>query len=174
MKRIHRHASDTDITPLFPPLDLSKVHNARVNIERKEKNLFNLTPAPVYYPTSEEFQDPMAYIEKIRPEAELFGLCKIVPPKSWSPYFALDTTRFRFKTRVQRLNSMEAGTRVVINFVDSLMKFHAQRGRPMNHVPIVAGKPINMYLLKKLVDDCGGYQNVRQIFDIKCHDRVGL
>lgn len=36
--------------------------------------------APVFEPTEEEFQDPLAYIERIRPYAEKTGLCKIRPP----------------------------------------------------------------------------------------------
>nr|CAD1823342.1 unnamed protein product [Ananas comosus var. bracteatus] len=39
--------------------------------------------APVFYPTEEEFVDPLAYIDRIRPLAEPFGICRIVPPKSW-------------------------------------------------------------------------------------------
>ena len=37
--------------------------------------------APVFYPTCDEFADPLEYVEKIRPIASRAGLCKIIPPK---------------------------------------------------------------------------------------------
>lgn len=39
--------------------------------------------APTFYPSEEEFNDPLEYIDKIRPEAEKFGLCRIVPPSNF-------------------------------------------------------------------------------------------
>ena len=42
--------------------------------------------APTFYPTVEEMEgNPLHYVEKIRPIAEAYGICKIVPPKGWDP-----------------------------------------------------------------------------------------
>ena len=38
------------------------------------------TEAPVFEPTVEEFEDPVAYLSKIRSIAEQAGICKIRPP----------------------------------------------------------------------------------------------
>lgn len=42
-----------------------------------------LPEAPVFTPTADEFQDPLAYIASIRAVAQDFGACKIVPPAGW-------------------------------------------------------------------------------------------
>ncbi|TKY70948.1 Lysine-specific demethylase 5B [Spatholobus suberectus] len=63
---------------------------------------------PVYYPTEDEFKDPLEYIYKIRPEAEPYGICKIVPPKSWKPPFALDLDSFTFPTKTQAIHKLQA------------------------------------------------------------------
>ena len=49
--------------------------------------------APVFEPTEEEFQDPLAFITKIRPYVEKTGICKIRPPPvslaNFSRFFAI-------------------------------------------------------------------------------------
>ena len=39
--------------------------------------------SPVFYPSEEEFRDPVAYIKMIRRVGEKFGVCVISPPESW-------------------------------------------------------------------------------------------
>jgi [histone H3]-trimethyl-L-lysine4 demethylase len=77
------------------PLDLATVerrgHGAPNNEPSKTNRMFGLQEAPTYRPTTEEFKDPVQYINKIREEASKFGIAKIVPPDSWNPPFAVDT-----------------------------------------------------------------------------------
>ncbi|KAL3499347.1 hypothetical protein ACH5RR_038440 [Cinchona calisaya] len=68
----------------------------------------NIPAGPVYYPTEDEFRDPLEFIDKIRPEAEQYGICKIVPPKSWKPPFGLDIDSFTFPTKTQDIHKLQA------------------------------------------------------------------
>ena len=57
----------------------------------KKDRLFGIPDAPSFYPTEEEFRDPMEYMRKIAPEGSKYGIAKIVPPESWQPSFAINT-----------------------------------------------------------------------------------
>ncbi|XP_022745077.1 putative lysine-specific demethylase JMJ16 isoform X2 [Durio zibethinus] len=71
----------------------------------------DLEDAPVFYPTEEEFEDTLKYIASIRPIAEQYGLCRIVPPSSWKPPCPLKEKnrwdKSRFATRVQRVDKLQ-------------------------------------------------------------------
>uniref|UniRef100_A0A673XWZ9 [histone H3]-trimethyl-L-lysine(4) demethylase n=1 Tax=Salmo trutta TaxID=8032 RepID=A0A673XWZ9_SALTR len=62
---------------------------------------------PVFEPSWEEFADPFAFINKIRPIAEKTGICKVRPPPGWQPPFACNVDRLHFTPRIQRLNELE-------------------------------------------------------------------
>ncbi|KAL5232150.1 hypothetical protein ABZP36_030926 [Zizania latifolia] len=70
-----------------------------------------LDEAPVFYPTEEEFKDTLKYIESIRPLAEPYGICRIVPPSSWKPTCLLkDKSKWegsKFSTRVQKVDKLQ-------------------------------------------------------------------
>uniref|UniRef100_S4RDL6 [histone H3]-trimethyl-L-lysine(4) demethylase n=1 Tax=Petromyzon marinus TaxID=7757 RepID=S4RDL6_PETMA len=112
---------------------------------------------PVFVPTWEEFSDPMGYIAKIRPSAEKTGICKIRPPPDWQPPFAVDVDKFRFTPRIQRLNELEAQTRVKLNFLDQIAKFWELQGSTLK-IPIVERKILDLYMLSKVVSEEGGFE----------------
>nr|GEW44466.1 putative lysine-specific demethylase JMJ16 [Tanacetum cinerariifolium] len=64
----------------------------------------------VFHPTEEEFKDIYKYIEKIRPKAEVNGICRINPPESWKPPFLIKGNKFdttKFGTHVQEINALK-------------------------------------------------------------------
>ncbi|KIP08343.1 hypothetical protein PHLGIDRAFT_35021 [Phlebiopsis gigantea 11061_1 CR5-6] len=143
-------------------LDLSTVKTAhpRSSASKPKERPFGLTDCPTFRPTPEQFKDPMAYIKSISENAKSYGMCKIIPPLGWTMPFVTDTETFRFKTRLQRLNSIEASSRAKINFLEQLYRFHKQQGNPRVSVPTINHKPLDLWLLRKEVHGLGGYEQV--------------
>lgn len=112
---------------------------------------------PVFEPTWEEFADPLGYIARIRPIAEKSGICKIRPPVDWQPPFAVEVDNFRFTPRIQRLNELEAETRVKLNYLDQIAKFWEIQGSSLK-IPNVERRILDLYTLSKIVRDEGGYE----------------
>ncbi|XP_072886376.1 lysine-specific demethylase 5B-like isoform X1 [Hemitrygon akajei] len=114
---------------------------------------------PVFEPTPEEFADPFKFIDKIRPIAEKTGICKVRPPQGWQPPFACDVDKLHFTPRIQRLNELEAQTRVKLNFLDQIAKFWELQGSTLK-IPHVERKILDLFLLNKLVAEEGGFEMV--------------
>ncbi|KAH8890192.1 PLU-1-domain-containing protein [Thozetella sp. PMI_491] len=163
------HPTNPQIPPLSSmtsaKLDLRSVERrgsptaSKEPVQRKNRP-HGLQEAPTYRPTEEEWKDPFEYIRKIRVEAQQYGLCKIIPPDSWNPPFAIDTEKFHFRTRKQELNSVEGSTRANLTYLDQLAKFHKQHGNNLTRWPYVDKKPLDLYRLKKAVEARGGFDKV--------------
>lgn len=85
------------------PLDLNTVERRGkplpgVKEPATRTHINGIAEAPTYRPTKEEFKDPMEYMRKISPEAKKYGIIKIIPPDSWNPELALDTTVRSYET----------------------------------------------------------------------------
>ncbi|KAI2520986.1 lysine demethylase 5B [Homo sapiens] len=104
---------------------------------------------PVFEPSWEEFADPFAFIHKIRPIAEQTGICKVRPPPDWQPPFACDVDKLHFTPRIQRLNELEAQTRVKLNFLDQIAKYWELQGSTLK-IPHVERKILDLFQLNKL------------------------
>lgn len=58
----------------------------------------------------QEFQDTIGYIASIRPKAEAYGICRIIPPSSWSPPCPLQEKNVwecKFSTRIQQIDVLQ-------------------------------------------------------------------
>jgi [histone H3]-trimethyl-L-lysine4 demethylase len=143
---------------------------------------FGLEECPTFYPSVDDFADPLNYIRSIADRAQQYGICKVVPPDEWNMPFVTDTEAsnttphvtiaasyninvgslqtFRFKTRVQRLNSIEAASRAKLNFLEQLYRFHKQQGNARVSIPTINHKPLDLWLLRKEVQNLGGYEVV--------------
>ncbi|KAM7216436.1 Lid2 complex component lid2 [Rhypophila decipiens] len=158
------------------PLDMSLVERrgqptACQEPVQKKSRPHDLQEAPTYRATEEEWKDPFLFISNIRPEAEKYGVCKVIPPKSWNPPFAIDTERFHFRTRKQELNSVEGTSRTSQSYQDGIAKYHKQYGSvPGGRMPQVDKKPLNLYKLKKAVEQRGG---LNQVIKLKKWAEIG-
>lgn len=118
---------------------------------------FNAPPeAPVFEPTEEEFDNPLQYIDSIKETGEKYGIIKIRPPPEWQPPFAIDIETFKFKSRIQQLNQLEARTRIKLNFLGKLRKFWELQGFKLR-LPVINNQRLDLYLLYHLVKKEGGY-----------------
>ena len=91
------HPDDAPL-PAPPRLDMSTIRTPsrtrRVPVSPQaphKERPFGLQDCPAFYPTPEEFKDPMSYIRTITPQALEFGIAKIVPPETWRMPFVTDT-----------------------------------------------------------------------------------
>uniref|UniRef100_A0A3Q2FM26 [histone H3]-trimethyl-L-lysine(4) demethylase n=1 Tax=Cyprinodon variegatus TaxID=28743 RepID=A0A3Q2FM26_CYPVA len=112
---------------------------------------------PVFEPSWEEFQDPLGYIAKIRPIAEKSGICKIRPPADWQPPFSVELENFHFTPRIQRLNELEAETRVKLNYLDRIARFWEIQGSSLK-IPHIERRILDLYSLSKIVAEEGGFE----------------
>jgi len=174
---------DLPLPPIFAPkvLDMHSVKTRHIPplASSVTPRPFGLEDCPSFYPTAEEFADPLNYIRSISDRAHQYGICKIIPPENWSMPFVTDTEvfslfslfsqfsffynafqAFRFKTRVQRLNSIEAASRAKLNFLEQLYRYHKQQGNSRVSIPTINHKPLDLWLLRKEVQNLGGYDVV--------------
>ncbi|CAK9141883.1 unnamed protein product [Ilex paraguariensis] len=128
-----------------------------------QSELLKIPPGPVYYPTEEEFKDPLEFIYKIRPEAEPYGICKIVPPKSWKPPFTLDLNSFTFPTKTQAIHQLQARSASCDSktFELEYNRFLEEHcGRKFKKKVVFEGEELDLCKLFNAVKRFGGYDKV--------------
>eukprot|EP00912_Choanoflagellata_sp_UC4_P001385 UC4_evm1s860 len=117
------HNSNSTSSALPPDFTKSQIPNSmdkncryEESHAKKDHTSLNPIPVPIYYPTLEEFKNPLTYIASIRTSAEKYGIAKIVPPPLWNPPSEFKVNHkskrhskkeeFRFSTRRQRIDRL--------------------------------------------------------------------
>ncbi|XWS48929.1 hypothetical protein CRYUN_Cryun13aG0119400 [Craigia yunnanensis] len=123
----------------------------------------NIPSGPVYYPSEEEFRDPLEYIYKIRPEAEPYGICKIVPPNNWKPPFALNVDSFTFPTKTQAIHQLQArpascDSKTFELEYNRFLEGHC--GKKLKKRVVFEGEELDLCKLFNAVRRFGGYDKV--------------
>ncbi|XP_022192886.2 lysine-specific demethylase lid isoform X2 [Nilaparvata lugens] len=115
--------------------------------------------APTFHPTKDEFSDPIAYINSVRPLAEQFGICKVVPPPGVTFPLSLPVDTYNFSTRLQHLNRIDAVAKSRSIFLGRLSKFYQLRGFALE-TPTLEFRKVDLYSLHHAVEKEGGYNEV--------------
>lgn len=68
------------------------IKNSLIEKENKvTESLDVIEEVKTYYPSQEEFKNPLIYVEKLYQEgASKYGIIKIVPPKDFKPTMSFD------------------------------------------------------------------------------------
>lgn len=79
--------------PELPELDFSDIKMPKRSVDppRTAPRPFGLEDCPAFYPTAEEWKDPMKYVKSIADKARQYGICKVIPPEGWNMPFVTDT-----------------------------------------------------------------------------------
>lgn len=124
-------------------------------------DMAKLVEAPVYAPTIQEFQDPLEFIEKITPEAEKYGICRIIPPSSFKPECKVNDD-MRFTAHNQYVHKMLYRWGPNRKHVAAIRKHLASQGIKMEHSPLIGGIEMDLSRLYHTVESFGGLKQVME------------
>ncbi|XP_063910266.1 protein Jumonji [Zophobas morio] len=118
-----------------------------------------LVEAPTFHPNEKEFQDPIEYIEKIRPKAEQFGICRIIPPSTFKPECKV-TDDMRFTAYNQYVHKMLHRWGPNFKELMAIKKYLSTQNISLTHPPWIGGMEIDLPRLYQTVQSLGGLKEV--------------
>jgi len=90
------------------------IQNSKIDRSQPADGKLDIPWGPTFYPTEEEMEgSPLDFIEKVRPIAEKYGICKIRPPKGWNPAPFGTWLRFSFLESLYRVRRLWLASRMI-------------------------------------------------------------
>ncbi|KYN00880.1 PREDICTED: uncharacterized protein LOC108775535 [Cyphomyrmex costatus] len=115
--------------------------------------------APTFHPTEKDFQDPLEYIDKIRPVAEKFGICKVVPPPNFKPECKVSDD-MRFTAYNQYVHRMLHRWGPNVKEIMAIKKYLATQSITLTQPPWIGGMEVDLPHLYQTVQSLGGLKEV--------------
>ncbi|XP_041867268.1 protein Jumonji isoform X2 [Melanotaenia boesemani] len=122
-----------------------------------------LGEVPIFRPAPREFQDPLVYLDAVREQAEVAGMCRVVPPPDWRPECKLNE-EMRFVTQVQRVHMLGRRWGPNVQRLACIRKHLKSQGITMDEPPVIGGCEVDLSCFFQLINDMGGMQ---QVMDLK-------
>ncbi|XP_076005878.1 protein Jumonji-like [Genypterus blacodes] len=122
-----------------------------------------LGDVPVFRPAPREFQDPLVYLDAVREQAEVSGMCRVVPPSDWRPECKL-SEEMRFVTQAQRVHMLGRRWGPNVQRLACIRKHLKSQGITMDEPPVIGGCEVDLARFFQLINDMGGMQ---QVMDLK-------
>nr|XP_040045263.1 protein Jumonji [Gasterosteus aculeatus aculeatus] len=122
-----------------------------------------LGEVPVFQPVPREFQDPLVYLDAVREQAEVAGMCRVVPPADWRPECKL-SEEMRFVTQLQRVHMLGRRWGPNVQRLACIRKHLKSQGITMDEPPVIGGCEVDLSRFFQLINDMGGMQ---QVMDLK-------
>ncbi|KAL3244777.1 hypothetical protein MRX96_018582 [Rhipicephalus microplus] len=139
---------------------LKNVYKTGSTSRSHRKSSGNLT-ALQEKPTTEEMRDPISYITKIRPEAEKFGICKIVLPPSFQPECKVFDD-MRFTAYNQYIHKMLSRWGPNVQHMACIKRCFTNQGITDDQPPLIGGIELDLSHLYHTVQNFGGIQQVME------------
>ncbi|KYN32272.1 Protein Jumonji [Trachymyrmex septentrionalis] len=115
--------------------------------------------APTFHPTEKDFQDPLEYIDKIRPIAEKFGICRVVPPPNFKPECKVSDD-MRFTAYNQYVHRMLHRWGPNVKEMMAIKKYLATQSITLTQPPWIGGMEVDLPHLYQTVQSLGGLKEV--------------
>lgn len=115
--------------------------------------------APSFWPTQDEFSNPIAYFEKIFQYASKFGICKIVPPTEFIPPCNGDDS-ITFEVFDQYISRMFNRWGLAARKMSAIKASAQAQGVEYNRNIMFDNVELNIPKLYQIVKKYGGFENV--------------
>ncbi|XP_072765966.1 uncharacterized protein Jarid2 isoform X2 [Anoplolepis gracilipes] len=126
---------------------------------KNANNEARVVEAPTFHPTDKDFQDPLEYIDKIRPIAEKFGICRVVPPPNFKPECKVSDD-MRFTAYNQYVHRMLHRWGPNVKEMMAIKKYLATQSITLTQPPWIGGMEVDLPHLYQTVQNLGGLKEV--------------